>query len=86
MHIVANTEVQMSIHIGRREKSLYTVLVGVGRATRLCAAGTRLLRLIYTQNGALRAPYAHRTFAALYSLSTALYIITSRRKISVWGN
>jgi hypothetical protein len=32
------------------------ILVGFGRATRPCAACTRLFRLFYAQNGALRPP------------------------------
>jgi hypothetical protein len=45
--------------------SEYTLLVGFGRAMRLCAARTRLFRLTSTENRALRAPLAHRTFAAM---------------------
>ncbi len=46
-----------------------TVLVGFGRATRLCAAGTRLLRLINTQKTMRFAPPTPIAPSLLYSLS-----------------
>jgi hypothetical protein len=44
---------------------------------RPCAARTRLFELIATPNGALRAPPAHRTYAASYSTPKNIYNLSN---------